>query len=96
MCSRVCNKAHTHTQRSVVTQLAPSGQPLQPHHFPSLGGMTDGGSREKGEKKEGGWPSIGRSPDVACLSGWLAGMCCTYSRRIERLLAKQGGCVYVS
>lgn len=82
---------HAHTQRSVVTQLPLSGQPLQPHHFPSLGGMTDAGSRER-RRKGDGLPLVAPQMWPVCLSSWNV----LYSRRIERCLDKQGGCVYVS
>lgn len=73
-CNKVCGSLPPSLpQRSVVTQLAPSGQPLQPHHFPSLGGMTVAGSREKRRMGggEGGCPSIGR-PQMrpVCLADW--------------------------
>ena len=57
-----------------------SGQPLQPHHFPSLGGMTEAGSWERRWKRMAAFhwllPRCG-------LSDCQVGMRCTHTRWME-------------
>lgn len=57
----------TYTHSEVCGHTAGPVWPTTPTSPLPLSGWDDR-RREQGEKKEGGWPSIGCSPDVACLS----------------------------
>ncbi|CAF98371.1 unnamed protein product [Tetraodon nigroviridis] len=49
---RMMTADHTHTHTHCGHTAGPSGQASRPHHFPSLGGMTEAEKRESSRKRK--------------------------------------------